>query len=183
MTKPVVCFFTSVLSHSKKYLNVSSRNRVEEKVRLRHTQPTSCTMQLHNAQCIVQHTQSTYVQCKNNNLVQCAECITMQDTHAHNCIVQSALCALCIVQSQSSVVWRLWQYDLQVRGSFLPSLSPPPLKRQTRCTLVHQAVLFAPHSSSLAYLYRGLQEIGEGSIFSHLKLYLCWTHSCEAQRD
>ena len=125
MTKPVVCFFTSVLSHSKKYLNVSSRNRVEEKVRLRHTQPTNCTMQLHNAQCIVQHTQSTYVQCKNNNLVQCAECITMQDTHAHNCIVPSALCALCIVQSQSSVVWRLWQDDLQVRGSFLPSLSLP----------------------------------------------------------
>ena len=144
-------FLLQFLSHGKKCLNVSSRNRVEEKVRLQHTQPTNCTMQKQQpgAMCTL-HNNAWYT-C---TWLHCAKCTV--------CIVHCPITIKCGVKTLT-----IWSASQRLFSTFP---SPPPLKRQTRCTLVQQDVLFAPHSFSLAYLYRGLQEIGEGSIFSQVVL-------------
>ena len=87
----------------------------------------------------------------------------------------TALCKVLCVHCALSNHNQVWCEDsdnmiCKSEALFYLSLSVQPLKKQTRCTLVQQAVLFAPHSFSLAYLYRGLQEIGEGSIFSQVVL-------------
>ena len=154
-----------------------------------HNQPTcnaiaQCTMQKQHpvALCIVQPQPNNCTMQKQQPGAMC----TLHNNAWYTCTwLHCAKCTVCIVHCPITIncgvkTLTIWSASQRLFSTFP---SPPPLKRQTRCTLVQQAILFAPHSFSLAYLYRGLQEIGEGSIFSHLKLYFWWTPSCEAQRD